>query len=253
MARTYKVGEVAALTSVTVRTLHHYDRIGLLRPSGHTEGGHRVYAEADLLTLQQVLTLRYLGFSLAQIGELLRRPDFDVPASLRVQRRVVRDRIAELERIDDALAELIDGRSTDGRWSWEAVVRASATVQDGLSHGGTTMERMREYYTPDQLKQFEEVGREVGQDEIEEIQRLWPPLLAEVRANRHLEPTSAEAQALADRWKALTERTMAGYRSRPELMTAIGQNYQSGRFEGMEGVPSAEDFAFIRRVNEGRG
>lgn len=102
------------------------------------------------------------------------------------------------------------------------------------------------------MKQFEEVGREVGRGEIEEIQRLWRPLLAEIRANRHLDPSSAEARALADRWNALTERTMAGYRSRPELMNAIGQNYQSGRFEGMEGAPSAGDFDFIKRVKEAR-
>ena len=114
------------------------------------------------------------------------------------------------------------------------------------------MDKMREYYTPEQLKQFEDVGREVGRDEIDAIQRLWPPLLAEIRANRHLDPASAEARALADRWNELTERTMAGYRSRPELMAAIAQNYQTGRFEGVEGAPSAEDFAFIQRVNEAR-
>ena len=252
MARSYRVGEVAALTGVTVRTLHHYDRIGLLRPSGHTEGGHRLYAEADLLTLQQVLTLRYLGFSLGQIGELLRRPDFDLLASMRAQRAALRDRIAELERIEGVLAEVIERRLATGCWPWDLVVRTSAAVQDGLSQEGAAMDKMREYYTPEQLKQFEEVGREVGQDEIDEIQRLWPPLFAEIRANRHLDPASAEARALADRWNALTERTMAGYRSRPELVTAIAQNYQSGRFEGVEGAPSAEDFAFVRRVNEAR-
>jgi DNA-binding transcriptional MerR regulator len=253
MARAFRVGEVAALTGVSVRTLHHYDQIGLLRPSGYTEGGHRLYAEADLLTLQQVLTLRYLGFPLQQIGELLRRPDFDLLASMRVQRAAIQDRIAELERIDAVLAELIERRVAAGTWPWNLVVRTSAAVQQGLSQGGATMDKMREYYTPGQLKQFEEVGRQVGQDEIDEIQRLWPPLLQEIRANQHLDPASAEARALADRWNELTRRTMAGYQSKPELLAAIGQNYQAGRFEGVEGAPSAEDFAFIQRVNEARG
>jgi DNA-binding transcriptional MerR regulator len=253
MARSFRVGEVAALTGVSVRTLHHYDQIGLLRPSGYTEGGHRLYAEADLLTLQQVLTLRYLGFPLQQIGALLRRPDFDLLASMRVQRAAIQDRIAELERVDGVLSELIDQRVATGSWSWDLVARTTATVQEGLSQGGATMDKMREYYTPEQLKQFEEVGREVGQAEIDEIQRQWPPLLQEIRANRHLDPTSVEARALADRWNALTERTMAGYQRKPELMAAIAQNYQAGRFEGAEGAPSAEDFAFIQRVNEARG
>ena len=75
MGRYYRVGEVATLTRVSVRTLHHYDRIGLLRPALHSAGGYRLYEESDLLRLQQILTLRYLGFPLKQIGELLDRAD----------------------------------------------------------------------------------------------------------------------------------------------------------------------------------
>ena len=93
MRRSYRVGEFAALTGVSIRTLHHYDEIGLLPPTGHSEGGHRLYAEDDLLRLQQVLTLRYLGFSLKQIGGLLDRPDFDLVASLQVQRLALRTRV----------------------------------------------------------------------------------------------------------------------------------------------------------------
>ena len=61
MGRYYRVGEVATLTRVSVRTLHHYDRIGLLRPALHSAGGYRMYGESELLRLQQILTLRYLG------------------------------------------------------------------------------------------------------------------------------------------------------------------------------------------------
>ena len=78
MGRYYRVGEVARLTRVSVRTLHHYDRIGLLHPARHSAGGYRLYGESELLRLQQILTLRYLGFPLKQIGELLDRADFDL-------------------------------------------------------------------------------------------------------------------------------------------------------------------------------
>ena len=67
----YSVGEVARLTGVTVRTLHHYDEIGLLSPSGRTAAGYRRYAESDLARLQQILTYRELGFPLEEIGEIL--------------------------------------------------------------------------------------------------------------------------------------------------------------------------------------
>jgi MerR family transcriptional regulator, thiopeptide resistance regulator len=69
--RTWKIGEVAAATGLTVRALHHYDEIGLVQPSARTEGGHRLYTGADLATLYQVTALRQLGIPLEQVGELL--------------------------------------------------------------------------------------------------------------------------------------------------------------------------------------
>src|SRR3712207_453340 len=140
MGRLYRVGEVASLTGVSIRTLHHYDRIGLLRPTAHSEAGYRLYAEGDLLRLQQVLTLRYLGLPLKQIGKLLERPDFDLVASIRIQRGALRDRISELERIQAALDELLERRLATGRWAWELVVKVSAAVQDGLAQKGEKME-----------------------------------------------------------------------------------------------------------------
>src|SRR5579871_1605575 len=71
-----KVGELARRTGLTVRTLHHYDAIGLLKPSLHTESGHRLYTAADVARLQQVLSLRQLGFSLEQARDCLDRPGF---------------------------------------------------------------------------------------------------------------------------------------------------------------------------------
>jgi DNA-binding transcriptional MerR regulator len=110
----HRVGQVAALTGVSIRTLHHYDGIGLLHPSKRQDSGHRVYSSADLPKLQQILTLRYLGFELRQIGELLHRTDFDVIASLRIQRGVVRDRMSELERIEASLSRLLKHRLASG-------------------------------------------------------------------------------------------------------------------------------------------
>src|SRR6516164_6370919 len=71
-----KVGELAKRTGLTVRTLHHYDAIGLLKPSLHTEAGYRLYTAGDIARLQQVLSLRQLGFSLDEVRECLDRPGF---------------------------------------------------------------------------------------------------------------------------------------------------------------------------------
>jgi DNA-binding transcriptional MerR regulator len=71
-----KVGELARRTGLTIRTLHHYDEIGLLKPSLYSESGHRLYTARDVARLQQVLSLRQLGFALEQVRDCLDRPGF---------------------------------------------------------------------------------------------------------------------------------------------------------------------------------
>jgi DNA-binding transcriptional MerR regulator len=250
VGRYYRVGEVATLTRVSIRTLHHYDRIGLLRPATHSAGGYRLYGESDLLRLQQILTLRYLGFPLKRIGELLDRPDFDLVASLRVQQRVLQERIAELARISAALGDLVERRLHTGEWSWELVVEASEAVGAGLAQREEAMEA---HYTPEQMRQFAEVAKATPEGEIEAIQHGWSELLPEIRASYDLDPASPEAQALGSRAETLKERTLRAYQEFPELLAAIRNNYEWGVFEGDERALQAADSAFLERVKAARG
>lgn len=248
--RLFRVGEVATQTGISIRTLHHYDRIGLLRPTTSSEAGYRLYAVADLLRLQQILTLRYLGFSLKRIGELLARADFDLAAAMHAHRLVLRDRIGELERIDGALSELMRRRETSGDWDWEMLVAVAADVGRGLAQREDQLET---YYTPEQMKRFEELGRQVPREEISAIESAWTVLMAEARAARAagLDPASAEALALVERWDALTERTMRHYS--PDLTSAVKENYERGAFEGHDRAPQSADFAWIAAVKSAHG
>ena len=81
-----KINEAAKLTGVTVRTLHYYDQIGLLRPETVTDTGYRLYGEKDLERLSQILFFRELDFSLAQIKDMLDSPSFDRKEALRAQK-----------------------------------------------------------------------------------------------------------------------------------------------------------------------
>jgi MerR family transcriptional regulator, thiopeptide resistance regulator len=85
--RTYRVADVARLSGVSIRALHHYDAIGLLVPTGRTEAGYRLYTDADLLRLQQILIGRELGFALEEIKRSLDDPRFDQRQALVEQRR----------------------------------------------------------------------------------------------------------------------------------------------------------------------
>jgi DNA-binding transcriptional MerR regulator len=100
LRRTYQIKDVAELSGLTVRALHHYDEIGLLTPSARSAAGYRLYNDDDLLRLQQIIIGRELGLSLEAIRQSLDDPKFDRRQALREQR-------AELERRAKSTAEMI--------------------------------------------------------------------------------------------------------------------------------------------------
>ncbi|KWX71871.1 MerR family transcriptional regulator [Paenibacillus jilunlii] len=110
MKQTWKVGELARLTGLTIRTLRYYDQIDLFAPSGYSDSGHRLYTEADIVRLQQILSLKELGLSLEEIKTVLTGNDFSLPeiislqiarikANMRVQQKLLR----ELEHISSLM------------------------------------------------------------------------------------------------------------------------------------------------------
>ncbi|MER5868273.1 MerR family transcriptional regulator [Streptomyces sp. NPDC002044] len=106
----YSVGQVAGFAGVTVRTLHHYDEIGLLSPSGRSQAGHRRYDDADLDRLQRVLFYRELGFPLDEVAVLLDDPESDPREHLRRQHVLLSDRIARLQQMATAVENAMEAQ-----------------------------------------------------------------------------------------------------------------------------------------------
>lgn len=104
----YSVGEAAKLTGVTVRTLHHYDQIGLLSPGERTAAGYRRYRDADLERLQQILGYRELGFPLEEIATILADPDADAIGHLKRQHGLLRERAERLHKMIEAIEFLME-------------------------------------------------------------------------------------------------------------------------------------------------
>lgn len=103
----HTVRKLARLAGVSVRTLHHYDRIGLLKPSRRTAAGYRLYGKAELLRLQQILFFRELDFPLPEIARLMEDPDFDPVRALRDHRSLLEERLGRLHRLLRTLDETI--------------------------------------------------------------------------------------------------------------------------------------------------
>ncbi len=106
----YRVGEVAALAGVSVRTMHHYDEIGLLPPSGRSGGGYRLYTAEDLRRLQQIMFYRELGFGLDDIAAMLTDPNETTDDHLRRQHRLLRERLARHEELLRAIEKEMEAR-----------------------------------------------------------------------------------------------------------------------------------------------
>jgi DNA-binding transcriptional MerR regulator len=127
------------MAGVTVRTLHHYDAIGLLRPTGRTENGYRRYSEADLERLQRILFYRELGFGLDRIRHALADPDADPLEHLRQQHALLTGRIERLQRLADAVATAMEARTMDIKLTPEE--RLEVFGHDPGEHAGEVKER----------------------------------------------------------------------------------------------------------------
>jgi DNA-binding transcriptional MerR regulator len=199
-----KVGELARRTRLTIRTLHHYDEIGLLRPSLHTESGHRLYTAGDVARLQQVLSLRQFGFPLEEIRDCLNRPDFS-PVEL-IERHLARLREqVELQRkLCQRLEAIAAGLRTAVEVSAEEFLQ---TIE--------VMTMIESYYTPEQMESFRKRSAEAaaaGEDLTQQGTAAWQELLAQLKVEMDsgTDPADPKVQALEKRRQALVNAFSGG-------------------------------------------
>jgi DNA-binding transcriptional MerR regulator len=233
----WKVGELARETGLSVRTLHYYDEIGLLSPSQHTASGHRLYGGADLARLQQIKSLRQLGFALEQIRDCLNGPDFSPLRLVESHLAHLREQVARQQWLCGKLEAL----ATHFRAAEE--VSAAEFLQTIEA-----MNMVEKYYTPEQLQWLEERRRTVGEERIREVEAEWPRLMAAVRAamDRGADPASPEVQELARRWMGLVREFSGG---NPEIEQAAKSMWQQEQnIHGMDTASVRPLWEYINRA-----
>jgi DNA-binding transcriptional MerR regulator len=197
----WKVSELAKRTGLTVRALHHYDEIGLLKPSHRTESGHRLYTARDIARLQQVLSLRHLGFSLGEIRICLGRPGFSALEVIDLHLARLREQIESQRRLSERLETIRAHFQSSAEVSADEFIRA---IEE--------MMMIENYYTPEQTEPLRKRAEQVGAERIKQVEAEWPELIAQVRAamERGADPASPEVQALARRWMGLINEFTGG-------------------------------------------
>jgi DNA-binding transcriptional MerR regulator len=202
-ARFYKAQEFAERAGVTVRTLHHYDRLGLLAPSGRSEAGYRLYSDRDLVRLEQILALKFIGFPLQEIRKLLKRDAKDLPAALARQRRMILEKRRLLDLAVEAIQKAETAAASGHLADWEAIQKIIEVI-----HMQDTLDWAKKYYGEQALDSL--ANRQVSTEVIEQAQRDWAVLIQEVEAALGEDPGGPKAQALAVRWRKLMEAFTGG-------------------------------------------
>jgi DNA-binding transcriptional MerR regulator len=216
----YRIQAFAERAGVTVRALHHYDRLALLKPR-RTASGYRLYSERDLDRLEQIVALKLLGLPLKRIRTVLDRDSRSLADVLRTQRLALEK---QRTRLDKAIGAIKDAeRSIEpGRPAGAAVLKRIIEVIEMSDHN----EEMKKYYSDAawiEMSRRREQLTEKIRDIAMEGTRKWQALFADVVAALGEDPAGPVAQGLFDRWKALIEEFTGGNR---EIKDGIARAWQ---------------------------
>ncbi len=204
MNLTYQPHEFAKRAGVTIRALHHYDRLGLLKPSGRTTAGYRLYTDRDLVRLEQIVALKFIGFPLSQIRELLNRKDLDLAAELRQQRQIIAEKRDHLDRAIRAIERAEQLVSSGEQTDWEPFRKIIEVIQMQ-----TKKDWMKKYYTEEQLNDL----RKRWTPEVQaKSEHGWAELVRDVEAAiaQGDSPESETGRRLAERKQKLIDLFTGG-------------------------------------------
>lgn len=193
------VKDVSKLTQVSVQTLHHYDRIGLLEPSVRLANGYRVYSEKDLLKLQQIVALKFFGFELSQIKKLL-AADIDVVEHFSAQLQFLEGKAKTLLDASDALKAIISDCHRHKSIPWETIIKLIEVYRMTRQLENTWAGKV---LSPSELKEYANFERELpsrySESEKKKCEQEWFNLVRDVDANLDNDPASKIGIALGKR------------------------------------------------------
>ena len=233
----HTVGHLARATGLTVRTLHHWDEIGLLRPAERSGAGHRRYSGDDVARLYRIVALRRLGLSLDAVGAALAAEGDDLRAAVAAHLARVEEQLAAQRELRRRLVGILD--------AFDRVVGPSA---DQIIDAIEVMTMSERYYTPEQREQLAERRERLGDERIRDYELEWAELLAALERERAAgtDPAEPGVQALAGRWRELIAAFTGGDAG---LHDSLNRMYaEEGVERASRGAVSPELWEYARRA-----
>ena len=211
-----KISEVAKLSGVTVRTLHYYDEIGLLKPSDTTEAGYRVYSNKDLETLQQILFFRELDFPLNEIKEIMTNPNYNKYEALNKHKELLMEK---RKRIDGLIALINKTIKGDNIMSFKEFDN-SKIEENKRKYSEEVKNR---WGNTDAYKEYEKKTSSYDKNSWTTINEEMIEILKEFADNRNEDPNSHIVQSLVEKWRAYI--TSNFYNCTKEILSGLGLMY----------------------------
>lgn len=196
----YTIGELSKHTGVTVRTLDYYDEIRLIVPSSKTNGGHRLYSDDDVLKLERVLAMKYMGFSLEHIKNILEQSSTTWQEAVQEQLDYVRRERERLQTLEEALLGVSYSIDFEGEANWSVIFQIIQLYQQGSSN---ILQPYHEYLNEEDIKKITDMNPAQMK---EEDAREWLQIIRSIKQNLHLSPDSKEALQLGERWSKQAEK-----------------------------------------------
>lgn len=211
-----KVKEVAKLAGISVRTLHHYDEIGLLVPDQVSEAGYRIYSEQNLKTLQQILFFRELDFPLKEIKEILHAPDFDRIETLKKHRKHLVEQRQRYDRMIATLDKSIQQEKGE-------ITMTKEEMFDGFDFRHNPYEQeARERWGDEAVEESQRKLGNMSKGEQEALGEKMNAMFRKLATYKEMDPASDEAQAAIKQWYDMLNQ-MGTYSL--EAFKALGQMY----------------------------
>jgi DNA-binding transcriptional MerR regulator len=229
----YTVRQLGRLAGVSVRTLHHYDQIGLLKAPARTKAGYRVYGPAELLRLQQILFLKELDVPLSEVARILGQPEFDPVQALRGHRRLLEERIGRLYRLLDTLDRTV------AQYEGGCMLKDEELYEGFSREDAARMRReAREQWGVEAVEASERKVRRMSKDEWAAVRKEGEALNADLARLMDKDPGDPAVQAVVARHRAWIEHF---WTPTAETYRALGRSY----------VDHPEFRAFYERVSPG--
>ena len=211
-----KISEVAKLSGVTVRTLHYYDEIGLLKPSETTEAGYRMYSIEDLERLQQILFFRELDFSLNEIKEIMINPNYDKIEALNKHKELL---IEKRKRIDGLITLIDKTIKGDNNMSFKEF--DNSKIEENKRKYAEEVKKR--WGNTDAYKEYEKKTTSYDKNSWNTINEEMAKILKEFADNRNEDPSSNVVQGLVEKWRLYI--TSNFYNCTKEILSCLGLMY----------------------------